>query len=116
MSVCLHNPGMTGMFPSFKGFRNVSEFWNKIPVLVDSCMDFEGADPFMFIEKAKHEAIALWLHPIHYGWVRGTYHENLSFDLWSLIGKVDSLARLNRTYRKQIGGSSLMQKVKERIL
>lgn len=116
-SVCLHNSGMAGIFPSFCGFRNVSDFWNKIPILVDSCMDFEGIDPFEFIERrARHETIALWLHPIHYGTVPGTYHESLSFDLSSLIGKVDSLARVNRTYRKQMGRSSLMQKVKERIL
>lgn len=111
-SVCLHSPGLAGIFPSFRGFINTSDFWNEIPILVDSCMDFNGIDPFEFIRKARNEPVALWLHPGNYGEKRPKYSETLVHDLCELISRMDSTLRINRTYRKQIGGSSLYEMIR----
>ncbi len=63
-SISLHNPSVRMEFPLFDGYRNAYDpsIFSSDNYLSDSCMDFRGKYPEVFISKAGSGPLQLLLH------------------------------------------------------
>lgn len=109
-TVSLHNPSIHNQYPVFKGYNNAysKEFFNPDLYLSDSCKDFRGKEIFEFIKKGKDDLLQVLFHPIHFSEKGGTYIENFNELIENRINKFDKNMYANKTYKIEIGESTLL--------
>jgi len=113
-SICIHNPGAEGLFPSFRGYKNTCDFYAKDRVLKDSRKHLDK-NPFEFIKRGKEEVIALWLHPVHYSEEgKEGYAEIIEEDNECVLREIHEYASTNKVYLMQMEGEDLIQYIGRR--
>ncbi|WXG47433.1 MAG: hypothetical protein WED05_12365 [Candidatus Atabeyarchaeum deiterrae] len=116
-SLSLHNPSLSGKYPTTQGYRNAydSKIYADDRYISDSCMDFKGKDPYKIVMKAKEHPIQILLHPLHYTDKGSNYLDIFSDFIIEMALEIDAHFRPNSTYRAIAGNRNLLDHVAKKL-